>query len=182
MGCVLPNSHARWAKKRCLCVLFASGRVLEWNADREFLTGRVIVAGRKLKMNGTDMLWALQIIAEERIQESMRNGEFDNLQGMGKPLALEDESHIPQELRMSYKILKNSGCLPPEIEERKEIQQAKDLLAGMTDEQERFRQMEKLNLLIMKANMKRRRPIALEEQQVYFEKAVSRVSVEKKDK
>lgn len=128
------------------------------------------------------MLWALQIIAEERIQEAIREGEFDNLPGMGKPLVLDDESSIPEELRMSYKILKNSGCLPPELEERKEIQQARDLLASLTDEQERFRQMEKLNLLIMKANMKRRRPIALEEQQVYFEKAVSKISVEKKDK
>jgi hypothetical protein len=137
---------------------------------------------RKQRISWFAMFWALQILAEERIQEAVREGEFDNLPGTGKPLKLEDESHIPQELRMSYKILKNSGCLPPELEERKEIQQAKDLLASLTEEQERFRQMEKLNLLIMKANMRRKRPIALEGQQVYFEKAVSRVSVEKKGK
>lgn len=126
------------------------------------------------------MLLALQIIAEERIQEAIRNGEFDNLPGMGKPIKYEDDSNIPEELRMSYKIMKNSGCLPPEIEERKEIQQAKDLLASLTDEQERFRQMEKLNLLVMKANMRRKRPVALEENQIYYEKAVAKVTVEKK--
>lgn len=126
------------------------------------------------------MLYALQIIAEERIQEAIRNGEFDNLQGMGKPLVFEDDSNIPEELRMSYKILKNSGCLPPEVEERKEIQKAKDLLDSLTDEQERFRQMERLNLLIMKANMRRKRPVSLEEQQVYYEKAVAKVTLSKK--
>lgn len=126
------------------------------------------------------MLLALQIIAEERIQEAIRNGEFDNLPGMGKPIKYEDDSNIPEELRMSYKIMKNSGCLPPEIEERKEIQQAKDLLASLTDEQERFRQMEKLNLLVMKANMRRKRPVALEENQIYYEKAVAKVTVERK--
>jgi len=126
------------------------------------------------------MFLALQIIAEERIQEAIRNGEFDDLSGMGKPLALNDDSNIPEELRMSYKILKNSGHLPPELEERKEIQQARDLLASLSDERERFCQMEKLNLLITKANMHRRTPVSLEERQVYYAKAVSRITVNKK--
>ncbi len=127
------------------------------------------------------MLYALQIIAEERIQEAIRNGDFDDLSGMGKPLVFDDDPNIPEELRMSYKILKNSGCLPPEIEERKDIQRAKDLLDSLSDEQERLRQMEKLNLLIMKANMRRKRPVCFEEQQVYYEKAVAKVTVSKKD-
>ncbi len=127
------------------------------------------------------MLYALQLIAEERIQEAIRNGDFDHLPGMGKPLVFDDDPNIPEELRMSYKILKNSGCLPPEIEERKDIQRAKDLLDSLSDEQERLRQMEKLNILIMKANMRRKRPVCFEEQQVYHEKAVAKVTVSKKD-
>jgi len=46
------------------------------------------------------------IIAERKIQEAILNGELDNLPGKGKPLQLEDESGIPKELRLAYKILK----------------------------------------------------------------------------
>ena len=49
---------------------------------------------------------AIQIIAENRIREAQQNGEFDNLPGMGKPLEFEDDSNIPEDLRMAYKILK----------------------------------------------------------------------------
>ena len=36
-------------------------------------------------------------IAEQRIRESIENGEFNNLKGMGKPLVLDDESWIPED-------------------------------------------------------------------------------------
>lgn len=45
-------------------------------------------------------------LAERRIAEAREAGAFDNLPGYGKPLTLEDDSHIPPELRMSYRILK----------------------------------------------------------------------------
>lgn len=45
----------------------------------------------------------------------MRSGEFSNLPGHGKPLELEDLSGVPEELRMSYKIMKNAGLLPEEV-------------------------------------------------------------------
>lgn len=48
-------------------------------------------------------------LAERRIAEAREAGAFDNLPGYGKPLTLEDDSHIPPELRMSYRILKNAG-------------------------------------------------------------------------
>jgi DnaJ homologue, subfamily C, member 28, conserved domain len=60
-------------------------------------------------------------IAENRILEAIEAGLFDNLQGKGQPLNLEDDSHIPLELRMAYKIMKNADCLPPELELRQEI-------------------------------------------------------------
>ena len=58
-------------------------------------------------------------IVEQRIREAQEKGEFDDLAGHGKPLALEDDRHIPEDLRLAYKILKNAGCLPPEVEEKK---------------------------------------------------------------
>ena len=76
-------------------------------------------------------------VAEERIREAQREGAFDNLPGKGKPLALEDQSLIPEELRMSYHILKNAHVLPPEAELRKDIQTLQDLPKYVEDESER---------------------------------------------
>lgn len=116
------------------------------------------------------------IIAERKIQEAIRNGELDNLPGKGKPLELEDESHIPEELRLAYKILKNADCLPPELELKKEITQLKDLLQGMEDVEERYQLSKRLNFQIMKLNMTRRVSPLLEEDQVYYEKVAERLS------
>ncbi len=84
-------------------------------------------------------------LAEQRIQEAMERGDFDNLPGKGKPLVLEDDSHLPPDLRIAYKVLKNANCLPPELELRKEIRTTEELLSGIKDTQEKYRQMKKLN-------------------------------------
>ncbi|HEY7527996.1 MAG TPA: DnaJ family domain-containing protein, partial [Candidatus Deferrimicrobiaceae bacterium] len=63
----------------------------------------------------------LALLAESKIREAMERGEFDRLPGAGKPLSLDDDSMVPHELRVAYRILKNAGCLPPELELRKEI-------------------------------------------------------------
>ncbi len=47
----------------------------------------------------------------------------------------------------------------------------------MTDENERYRQMRRLNLMIAKLNASRRRPVCLEMDQLYYEKIVARVPV-----
>lgn len=123
-------------------------------------------------------MWVFQLLAEERIKESIQNGDFDNLEGKGQPLReLDDADGVPEELRMAFRMLKNAGCLPPELEERREIENAKQLLAQLTDEGERYRQMQKLNVLVMKANLRRSRPVCLEEQEAYYDKAVARISV-----
>ena len=52
---------------------------------------------------------AVAFVAEQKIQEALKEGVFDNLPGAGKPLVQEDLSHLPPEMRMAYTILKNSG-------------------------------------------------------------------------
>ena len=116
------------------------------------------------------------IIAERKIQEAIRKGELDNLPGKGKPLQLDDDSGIPEELRLAFKILKNADCLPPELELKKEIVQLRDLLQGMEDVEEKYRLMKRLNFQIMKLNMMRRASPLLEENQVYCEKVLERLS------
>jgi hypothetical protein len=118
-------------------------------------------------------------IAEERIREAIERGEFDDLPGKGEPLNLEDDSHLPQDLRLAYKILKNADCLPPELELRKEIRTTEALLAGIHDTQEKYKQMKKLNYLVMKLNMTRRGSVALEENQLYYERVVDKMTPKK---
>ena len=116
-------------------------------------------------------------IAERQIEEAMRRGDFDNLSGRGQKIIFEDDSMVPEDLRMAYKILKNAGYVPQDFLEDKEIVTASELLAAATDEQERYQQMQKLNYLIMKVNTRRRRPVNLEKDQVYYQKVVERTSV-----
>jgi hypothetical protein len=120
-------------------------------------------------------LAAFGAIAERRIEEAMARGEFDNLEGRGRPLVFEDDSMVPEDLRMAYKVLKNAGYLPPEILEEKELLTAADLLANAPDEKERYQRMKKLQVLVMRANQRRNRPIELEKCPEYYEKVVARV-------
>ena len=114
-------------------------------------------------------------IVEQRIREAQVKGEFDNLPGQGKPLTLEDDRHIPEDLRLAYKILKNADCLPPEVEEKKEIRQMEDLLAGVPDEKERYRLIKKINYRIMKLNVMGKKSRLLEEKQIYYRRLVDKI-------
>jgi hypothetical protein len=81
-------------------------------------------------------MYAFQKIIEKRIQDAQENGDFDDLPGKGKPIDLEDDRNIPEELRLTYKILKNADCLPPELELRKEIRTMEDMLDQIPDEKQ----------------------------------------------
>ena len=73
-------------------------------------------------------MWLLDQWAERHILDAQNKGDFDNLLGRGEPLILDDDLHVPPELRVSYRLLKNAGCLPPELEHRKEAVELVDLL------------------------------------------------------
>jgi Domain of unknown function (DUF1992) len=82
---------------------------------------------------------ALQQLAESKIRAAMERGEFDDLPGRGKPLVLEDLSGVPAELRMGFKLLRNAGCIPPELEARREAARLGALIAATGDPEERRR-------------------------------------------
>ena len=115
-----------------------------------------------------------QKIIEKRIQEALNRGDFDDLPGRGEPLQVEDDSRVPEDLRLAYKILKNADCLPPELELRKEIRQMEDLLENIPDEKKKYRQIKKINFKIMKLNLIGNRAPLLEEKQIYYKKLVDR--------
>lgn len=120
---------------------------------------------------------SLARIAEQKITEAMKTKDFTSEKWKNKPLPLDDDSHVPADLKMAYKILKNSGYLPPEIEEKKEIQKIEELIASTEDEHERLRQMKKLNVLLMKIDTKRGKPGNIAQQDDYYRKIVERVSI-----
>jgi len=119
-----------------------------------------------------DLFWR---IAEKKIREAMDRGDFDDLPGKGEPLVLEDDSRVPEDLRLAYKILKNADYLPPEVADRQEIRQMEDLLAGIEDEREKYKQMKRLNYRIMRLNSSRRTRVEFEIPQHYLEKVVDRL-------
>jgi hypothetical protein len=130
----------------------------------------------------TDYFTILSQIAEKKIKDAMDNGEFDSLPGKGKPLVLDDDSHIPPEYRLVCRILKNAGYTHPEIEQRKEIENIYNMLESCEDEQEVIKKVQKLNLIVAKINAKRRTPVYLELDQVYYKKVIDRIRVRKKRK
>jgi len=118
-----------------------------------------------------------EIVSEDRIRKAIEEGQFDNLEGAGKPLKPDEAQNLPPELRMAYRVLKNGGYVPAEIAEEQEITRTIDLLEHMKDEGERYRQMQKLNVMIMKMNERRGRPVSLDVTDDYYRRIVEKVRI-----
>lgn len=118
----------------------------------------------------------LRKIAERRIIEAMENGEFDDLEGKGKPINFEDETWIPEDLRMAYRILKNAGCIPPELELRNEIINMRDLMNTIDDDKERLKKLRELNFKLLRLNIIRKKPFNLDDFPEYEEKLVDKLT------
>ncbi len=88
-------------------------------------------------------------LAEQHIREAMERGAFDDLPGAGQPLRLDDDHLVPEELRAAYRLLKNAGFLPPELQLRKEIRAAEELLLSIEDPAERSLARARLDWLRM---------------------------------
>lgn len=72
-------------------------------------------------------------IAEAKIQEGIERGDFDGLPGRGRPLRFDDMSGIPPHMRLGYKILRNAGVAPPEVELRREVYRLDREMAATSD-------------------------------------------------
>ena len=116
----------------------------------------------------------LQRIAEQRILEAQREGAFDNLPGMGKPLELEDLSWVPEDLRICYHVLKNAHVLPPEVELLKDIHSLEDLLKHVEDEDERRSLAKTIQWKMIRLDMLKRRSFDLSAVRTYSRKLVAK--------
>lgn len=89
-------------------------------------------------------MWFLTQIAEKRIEEARDRGDLDNLPGSGQPLSFDDEPLVPEHQRMAYRILKNSGYLPPELEMHKEAVELALQIARTEEGEDRSQMQDRL--------------------------------------
>lgn len=119
---------------------------------------------------------AFSKIAEQRIREAIESGQFDELENAGRPITFEDETWIPQDLRAAYRVLKNSGCIPPELELRKETLGLRDLINTIDDDTERLRKIRELNFKLMKLGEMRKSPLNIERFPEYEKKIFDKLT------
>jgi len=96
------------------------------------------------------MSFGMDKLIEERIRRAQAEGMFEKLPGEGRPLSLDDDLLIPEELRMVCRVLKNSGYVPPEVEDLKQLRQLEAIVAGEALEGERLAARRRMELLLTK--------------------------------
>ncbi|WP_028484543.1 DUF1992 domain-containing protein [Thioalkalivibrio sp. ALE17] len=89
---------------------------------------------------------------EAKLADAARRGAFDDLPGAGRPLELDDDRAVPEELLMAYRVLKNAGYVPEAVRIRGEIASAEALLQAADDEASRQHAARRLRLLLDRLN------------------------------
>ena len=118
----------------------------------------------------------IDALAEERIENALRNGDFDDLPGRGEPLVLDDDSAVPEALRVAYRILRNSGCLPPAQQLKNEIYEVETLLGQVETEAETLSIRRRLNWLRTRLAMQGRDSNLLVAEGAYREKLLHKLA------
>jgi hypothetical protein len=104
----------------------------------------------------------LDKFVEEIIQKAIAKGEFDNLEGKGKPVDLTAYFNTPAEFRVGYSLLKSNKFVPEEVELLKEIGFLKEKIKVCEDAVFKQKLTEQLNektlalSIIIERNKRRR--------------------------
>jgi len=106
----------------------------------------------------------LDQIAEGRIEEAIERGALDNLPGAGRPLQLDDDSMVPENLRVAYRILKNAGYLPREMTVHSKIRDVESLIGRLQDGAQRAAAAKRLSLLRSRLGSERCGNLALQDE------------------
>lgn len=75
-------------------------------------------------------LQSFQSVIDQHMREAEAAGAFRDLPGMGKPLKLDDDAHVPEEMRLGHRLLKGAGYAPPWIELQRSIREEQGDLAA----------------------------------------------------
>ncbi len=92
-------------------------------------------------------------LVEQKIREAQEAGEFDRLEGAGRPVNLDAYFATPEGLRAGYAVLKNAGVVPEEVQLLKELDALKRRLGARTDAAERERLGRQLGELTLKYSL-----------------------------
>jgi hypothetical protein len=90
---------------------------------------------------------------EAIIREAMRRGDFDQLAGKGKPIDLQAYFDTPEDVRLAYAMLKETGFLPTEVETLKDIEALEEKLAATADEEQQARLRKQVEDARLKFNL-----------------------------
>jgi hypothetical protein len=101
----------------------------------------------------------LQLIAENKIKTAQAEGVFDDLEGKGRPVHLDDIHPAGDDRFMANHILKTNHFLPVWLEDRKKLQQeiascAEVLRKGMPISEEKQEAIRQLNRRISGYNLR----------------------------
>ena len=97
---------------------------------------------------------SFQKSVDEKIEEAIARGEFDNLPGKGEPLDLDAYFATPEHLRMGYSILKNADIIPEEIELLRQIEGLKKSLDSSITPTEKKALRQQLSEKLTNLNMR----------------------------
>jgi hypothetical protein len=91
---------------------------------------------------------------DKLIEEWLTENESEDLPGKGKPLNLDEYFSWPEDLRLGYSLLKNSGYFPEEVEQLREIKRLEEELRICPDVSRRSRLERKLREEQVKLSLK----------------------------
>jgi hypothetical protein len=115
-------------------------------------------------------------IAERRILEAIGRGEFDDLPGKGRPLDLDDDTLIPAEMRLAFRILRNAGYVPEEVTLRRQISDLQSVIVDPPDASEKLRALKRLDFLRAELAAKRGHESVSDVKSEYRRKLVRKMS------
>lgn len=72
-------------------------------------------------------------LAEQKIAAALAAGELDDLPGKGQPLVLDDDSMVPEHLRAGYRLLRNAGYVPPDMDWSRRLRDVESLVEQLQD-------------------------------------------------
>ncbi len=100
---------------------------------------------------------SLETLIDKMIREAIAEGEFDDLEGAGKPVDLNSYFSMPEDLRAGHSVLKNAQVLPEEAQLLKEARTLRLELNACENEEDRRRLKKSIDEKMLRYNLLRER-------------------------
>jgi hypothetical protein len=100
---------------------------------------------------------SLEKLIDKMIREAIDEGEFDDLEGAGKPVDLSSYFSVPEDLRAGHSVLKNAGVIPEEAQLLKEAQTLRQELNACENEEDRRKLKKSIDEKMLRYNLLRER-------------------------